>query len=152
MSLSKSQYVRGLQCRKSLWLYNHRKDLTPPTPPALQMIFDQGQEIGRLAWKRFPGGRLIEEDYSHPKEALQATRAAAEDGAKILYEAAVLFDDVLVRVDILVRNGDGSWDIVEVKSSTNSKDVYLKDLSIQRYVLEGGGFRVRKTILTYIPH
>ncbi|MBI2980896.1 MAG: DUF2779 domain-containing protein [Deltaproteobacteria bacterium] len=115
-----------------------------------EILFEQGQEIGRLAWKRFPGGRLIEADHLHGKEALQATRAAVEDGAKILYEAAAFFDDVLVRADILVRNGDGSWDIIEVKSSTRVDEVHLKDLSIQRYVLEGGGFRIRKTCLMFI--
>jgi len=27
MPLSKSQYLRGLQCHKSLWLYKHRPEL-----------------------------------------------------------------------------------------------------------------------------
>ncbi|MBI2980970.1 MAG: DUF2779 domain-containing protein, partial [Deltaproteobacteria bacterium] len=114
------------------------------------MIFEQGQEIGRLAWQRFSGGRLIEADHLHRKEALQSTRAAVEGGAKILYEAAAFFGDVLVRVDILVRNGDGSWDVIEVKSSTGVEEVHLKDLSIQRYVLEGSGFRIHKTYLMFI--
>lgn len=150
MTLSKSKYVRGLQCQKSLWLYNHRRDLIPETPAALQMIYDQGQEVGRLAWKNFPGGKLIEEDHLHRNEALEATRVALEGGAGVLYEAAILFDAVLIRADILVRNNDGSWDIVEVKSTTDIEDVHLHDLSIQRYVLEGAGFRIRKTCLMFI--
>jgi hypothetical protein len=36
MSLSKSQYIRGLQCHKSLWLYNHKLELRDkPDDPEL---------------------------------------------------------------------------------------------------------------------
>ncbi|OGS00516.1 MAG: hypothetical protein A3G41_06660 [Elusimicrobia bacterium RIFCSPLOWO2_12_FULL_59_9] len=148
--LSKSQYLRGLQCRKSLWLYRNRKDLLPETPPSLQMIFDQGHEVGKLAWKRFPEGVLIEADHLHPEDALQATAAAAKSGANVLYEAAALFDRVLIRADILARNDAQTWDMVEVKSSADIKDVYLHDLAIQRHVLEGAGFPIGKTFLMHI--
>ena len=63
MTLSKSQYLRGLQCHKNLWLYRHRPELATPPSPSLQAIFDQGHEVGELAWKRFPGGVLIKEDH-----------------------------------------------------------------------------------------
>lgn len=148
--LSKSQYVMGLQCDKALWLYRHRKDLIPPTPPGLQQIFDQGQDIGRLAWKRFPKGRLIAENHRQAEQALKSTAEAIAAGVGVLYEAGAVFDGVLVRSDILQKNKDGSWDLIEVKSSSGVKDVYLHDLAIQRYVLEGAGFKVRKTILMHV--
>ena len=33
-----------------------------------------------------------------------------------LYEATLKSGDVLARADILVRNKDGSWDLIEVKA------------------------------------
>ena len=72
-NLSKSQYIRGYQCVKSLWLYNHRKDLIPETPQSLQLIFDQGHAIGELAQRRYKGGTLIADDYLHIAEALKHT-------------------------------------------------------------------------------
>lgn len=147
--LSKSQYIRGLQCHKSLWLYRHRKDLIPKTSASLQLIFDQGHRIGELAWKRFPGGRLIKEDHLHIPEALKSTRAAEDAGAPIIYEAAAIHDRVLVRPDILIRKGDG-WDMVEVKGSTEVKDVYLEDVAIQKYVLDGAGFPVRRCFVMHV--
>lgn len=133
-----------------MWLYNYRKDLIPDVPPALQLIFDQGHEVGRLAWQRFPGGRCIEEDHRHAPQALKSTHSAAQAGADILYEPAAAFDNVLIRADILLRQEGGAWDLVEVKSSTEVQDVYLHDVAIQRYVLEGAGFPIRKTFLMHL--
>jgi len=39
--LSKSTFIRGLQCEKSLYLYKHHYRLKDPTPPSLQAVFDQ---------------------------------------------------------------------------------------------------------------
>lgn len=148
---SKSQFVRGLQCERSLWLYRNRKDLIPAVDPAKQMIFDQGHEVGVLAHARFPGGTLIEEDHTAQEAALSSTKKAVAKGAKALYEAAALFDHVLVRADILVKNG-AAWDLVEVKSSTAVKDVYLCDVAIQRHVLEGAGFKIERACLMHVDN
>jgi len=135
-----------------LWLYNYRKDLIPPVPPALQLLFDQGHEVGRLAWQRFPGGRFIEEDHRHAVQAMESTRAALQAGACALYEPAAEFDGVLVRADILLRQESGAWDLVEVKSSTDVEEVYLHDVAVQRYVLEGAGLAIRKTFLMHLDN
>ena len=38
--LSKSTFIRGLQCEKSLYLYKHHYRLKDPTPSSLQAVFD----------------------------------------------------------------------------------------------------------------
>ena len=48
-----------------------------------------------------------------------------------------------------VRN---TWDIVEVKSSTGVKDVYINDLALQKYTYEGAGLDIRKCYLMYIDN
>lgn len=141
--LSKSQYVRGVQCAKSLWLYRHAKELQGPVDPFTESIFRQGTEFGILAHQRFPGGVLIAQGHDDPDGALKATQEALAAGARILYEAAFLHDDVMVRVDMLVREADG-WALIEVKSSTDVDEVYMRDVAIQRYVLAGAGFPVKK--------
>mgnify|MGYP001608237043 CR=1 FL=1 len=147
--LSKSQYTRGLQCVKSLFLYRHHRDLQDPITPAQQQIFDQGTEVGILARQLFPGGVLIEADHMHPEDALAATRAAIAGGAKVLYEAAAVHDGVLVRADIIVNEG-GSWSLYEIKSTSEVKDVFLSDVAVQRYVLDGYGLRVGAAHLVHL--
>jgi len=147
--LSKSQYLRGLQCLKSLWLHNFRPDLRTPPSPGLRHVFDQGRKVGELARKRFPGGRLIAADHEHIPEALKETEAALQREANIIFEAAFVSDDVLVRPDVLLRTGQ-SWDLIEVKSSAEIKEVHLPDVAVQRHVLEGAGLAIGKAFLMHV--
>ena len=56
MTLSKSQYLRGLQCHKSLWLYKNRPELRDKPDNQTQSAFDTGYQVGDLAKELFPGG------------------------------------------------------------------------------------------------
>lgn len=152
-SLSKSQYTRGLQCHKSLWLYRHRKDLRTAPDEFQQSIFDSGTAFGLLAHQRFGPGVLIAEDHTQPEAALAATEKAIADGAVVLFEAAFIYKDVLVRVDVMRRVGPPSagnlWEIIEVKSTTEVEETHLDDVAIQRYVIEGAGHRVAQTLVAH---
>lgn len=148
--LSKSQYTRGLQCAKSLWLYREKKELQDPTSPEQQAIFDQGTEVGILAQKWIGGGVLIKAGHADPAAALEETAAALAAGARVLYEAAYLYDDVLVRVDIMMQGPGGGWDLYEVKSTTAVEKNHLDDVAIQRYVLTGAGVRVNRAHLVHL--
>ena len=59
-------------------------------------------------------------------------------------------DDVRIRVDILERIADNSWNLVEVKSSTSVKDVYYPDVAVQYYVLEGCGLQISRAGILHI--
>lgn len=148
--ISKSQFMMGQQCLKRLWLYNFRRDLMPPVSPEQRQAFDQGHAVGALAREYYAGGVLADADYRHIPEALKQTAALIAAGAQVIYEGAFLFANVLVRCDILRRNGDGSWDLVEVKGATAVKDEHLPDAALQRYVLEGCGLKLGKTLLMHI--
>ena len=54
--LSKSTYIRGLKCAKSLYLNKHKKHLRDELSPMQKAIFNQGNLVGELAQKLFPKG------------------------------------------------------------------------------------------------
>ena len=118
--LSKSRFQSGLQCPKTLWLAVHHTDLADPVSEALQARFDEGQRVGAVAREYFPGGVLVEEDHTQSAAAIERTQSLIEQVATVIYEAAFAFDDVLVRADVMRRDG-AAWDLVEVKSSTQRK-------------------------------
>ena len=142
LGLSKSRFQGGLQCPKSLWLTVHQPEAADPVPKRLQALFDEGQRVGALARNRFPGGVLVEEDHTQTAAAIERTRTLIRQGASVLFEAAFVFDDVLVRADVVSR-GDTGWDLVEVKSSTQCKPEHVTDAAVQTYVIEGAGLSVR---------
>ena len=67
-----------------------------------------------------------------------------------MYEAAFTFEGIRTRVDVLVRNDDGAYDLVEVKSSTSAKAEHISDAAIQLYVLEGAGVAVSRAFVMHI--
>lgn len=143
-ALSKSQYCRGRSCLRRLWLYNFRRAHMTPPSDFQEGLFEQGREVGLLARKKFPDGELIHEDYRAPEAALASTDLAIARGARVLFEGAFRFEDVLIRVDILERNIDGSWNLWEVKSSNSLKDYHRPDLAIQIYVLRQLGLQIQR--------
>ncbi|MCL4469344.1 MAG: hypothetical protein M1591_10495 [Deltaproteobacteria bacterium] len=148
-SISKSQYMVGLQCVKRLWLYNYRKDLMPPIPPGQQLLFDQGTEVGELAHKYFRNGKLVNYDHTQLPQAVEETKELIKNGTEVIYEGTFVFNNVLVRCDVLEKNKNGSWNLIEVKSTTEVKDEHYPDTAIQKYVLEGNGLKVNNVQLMH---
>ncbi len=46
----------------------------------------------------------------------------------------------------------GAWDLIEVKSTTEVKDIHLQDVAFQKYVYEGAGIRIRRCFLMHIDN
>ena len=145
--LSKSLYVRGLQCPKSLWLKKYKHDvLDQNTDPA---VFETGNIVGELACELFGGGKRIKFDGGSFDEKIVQTENFIKNGEKAIYEATFCFDEILVMVDIL-QVVDGKLVINEVKSSTNLSDVYVDDASIQYYVVSSLGYEVERINVIYL--
>ena len=132
--LSKSQYIRGLQCHKSLWLYKHRADLREQPNAQTQSRFEVGHTVGELACQLFPGGTEIKFNPNDFDGMVTETKKLIEDGVTVIYEATFKERGVFAMADILVKKSNG-WNIYEVKSSTQVKASYLDDASVQWHAL-----------------
>ncbi|MDZ7742212.1 MAG: hypothetical protein U5Q03_10775 [Bacteroidota bacterium] len=134
-NLSKSTYLRGTQCTKSLYLNKYHPELKDLISDAQQAIFDKGHLIGQYAWELFPGG--IDASNGEPFEverSILKTQELIQKGQKVIYEAAFKYDGVLCYMDILVKDDEG-WKAYEVKGSTNLKNYHIDDTSLQYYVI-----------------
>lgn len=149
--LSKSRFMAGLQCPLRLWHQCYNMEFASEVSPVQQAVFDAGHEVGRLATQVYPGGVLIEKDHLHHEEAVECTLKAMENpNVAAIYEAGFIHNGVRIRVDILERAGEGRWNLVEVKSATSAKEIYLPDVSIQSYVLKGLGLDVERVFLMHL--
>lgn len=154
--LSKSKFLSGLQCYKRLYLEIHAPELATQPDAATKAVLAMGTEIGELARQRLPGGVLVDVSYRHAAEALKRTQELVNDpSVSAIFEGAFIYDQVLIRVDILERvrsaeDGTVSWRLIEVKSSTRVKEVHIDDLAVQAYVLAGAGVQLAETCLMHI--
>jgi len=146
--LSKSLFIRGLQCHKSLYLKKYQPDLVGTPSEDQQARMESGQEIGVLAQNLFPDGIEIPYEGLNYDEQLAKTDEAVKAGHTI-YEGAFRYDNIFVKVDILHKGVDG-WGLYEVKGSTEVKEYYKNDLALQHYVLKNAGILVSKVYLVHI--
>jgi predicted RecB family nuclease len=110
-----------------------------------------GHEVGLLATKLYPAGLYVAEDYLHHLKAQKTTASAmADPNVSAIFEGAFAFNDVRIRVDILQRLKNDRWNLIEVKSSTSAKEVYVVDAAIQYYVLNGAGLVLERAGILHL--
>ena len=146
--LSKSQFTRGLQCLKSLWLLKNRPELRAEPDVGLQARFDAGTKVGIVAQQLFPDGVALEYNSGITKN-IGITQKLIASGVQTIYEATFRHDNVLAMVDILHKGPDG-WELYEVKSSTETKDIFINDTAIQYYVVAGAGICISRVFLVHL--
>lgn len=154
-TISKSQYIRGLQCPKSLWYYRYRKDLAPEIDLATQARFDAGHQSGELAKRYFGYGVEVDAPYWEVDNAINVTRQLINDGAGIIFEATAKnpINGCYSRIDILQKVSEiNAWNLIEVKSSTDLKDYHINDLSFQYNVFKSAGYEIAKCFIMVIDN
>jgi hypothetical protein len=148
--LSKSSFIKGLQCEKHLYLYKYHYKEMDKLSEMQKAIFKRGINVGELAQQLFPGGEVAASgDPPDYEKALMKTKELMNKGAKVIYEAAFMFNEVLSIADIAVREKD-QWKIYEVKSSTSITETYLNDAALQYYVISNLGIKVKDFSIIYI--
>lgn len=148
--LSKSTFIKGLQCVKQLYLYKHHYNWQDQISDMQQSVFDRGHRVGALAQTLFPKG--IDASPSSPRayaKAIEHTKELIKNGTKIIYEAAFMYNQVIIYADIIVKVKD-KWKVYEVKSSTSVSSTNLKDISVQYYVMSNAGIKISDISLVYI--
>ena len=153
--LSKSKYCSLWQCPKLAWLSKYKPD-EKTVDQSVEARFKAGNEVGDLAmglFGDFTEVTTFKKDGSLDLgKMIDVTKIEMERGTPVICEASFSYNGLYCAVDILKKDGDG-WAIYEVKSSSNNdekqevKDVYVADISYQKYVLEHCGVKVTGTNL-----
>jgi len=137
--LSKSTFIRGLQCTKSLYLYKNFIQLRDKLSQEKKALFSRGNNVGLLAQQLFPNGvdATPEKSYDYI-QAVTTTKLLIDSGAEIIYEAAFQAKGVLAILDILVKK-EGKWYAYEVKSAAKISNTYILDGALQYWVISNAG-------------
>lgn len=134
--LSKSKYIRGLQCDRALWLDVFNPRLARYTAEQMRR-FDRGRDFEYAFKATFPDGIDLSAELKRNVDAYPARTAELLDKGDgvALFEAGFLYDDVLVLADVVQQREDGTLDIYEVKSGTALSETYKRDAALQHYVI-----------------
>uniref|UniRef100_UPI004048679F DUF2779 domain-containing protein n=1 Tax=Polynucleobacter sp. TaxID=2029855 RepID=UPI004048679F len=147
--LTKSRFKQAVECPKKLF-YTGKPEYknTKNEDVFLQSLADGGFQVGELAKLLYPEGIEVLEKAN--EEALKVTAELLKRDKVILFEPAISYKNLLVRVDVLVKNGN-TFQLIEVKAkSIDSTKIdfetkngvkadirpYVQDVAFQTYVLK----------------
>src|ERR1035437_7125189 len=124
-NLSKSDFLKYQTCPGYLWLWKNKREVVPEdNPEDVEHRIEQGNEVEGYARQLFPDGVLLE---GNPQQTKITTEKAVKTGKNVIFQATVITDEgMLAKADVLERAGD-SWNLYEVKSTTEIKKEHLLD-------------------------
>ena len=134
MGITKTDFMRGMQCRKMLWLDRHKPGLRV-IPPETQARLDAGNDFGDRAMAMFG-----------PFEEMTVYRPGTR-----IREAAFLNYHTDCAADIL-RKTETGYDLYEVKNAPDVREQFVRDAGFQYYIISRCGVRIGKIfIVTHGP-
>ncbi len=149
--LTKSLFKIAEECPRKLYYTKHKEYASlRENDEFLQALAEGGYQVGELAKHYFPGGHtIIEADHD---EALKRTSELLKMDDVIIFEAAIRFENLFIRIDILEKRKD-RFKLFEVKAKSFDEEdgnifltkgghitskwrPYLLDVAFQHYVLQ----------------
>ena len=149
MGVSKTDFTRGLQCNKMLWLDAHMPQ-EKIIPPEVQARLDAGNEFGDIAMGIFGEYKetttLKEDGRLNYAAMLEKTQAWLQAGEEVVCEGAFTWYGNYCAVDILKKDGDG-YALYEVKNSATLRKEFITDLGFQRLIVKKSGVFITSSYL-----
>jgi len=150
--LTKSRFKSAIECPTKLFYTGKATEYanTSSEDTFLQALAEGGFQVGELAKIMYPGGVEVTVD-GHDAQEQETTRLLAQENVTI-FEAAIRFEDLFIRVDIIRKRGN-KVELIEVKAKSFDSSVeqgfrgargdidggmlpYLQDVAFQTYVLK----------------
>ena len=153
MGLSKTEFMRGMQCPKQLWLDVHKPELKI-IPERTQLRLDRGNDFGDRARAMF--GAFVEVTEYVPntkfldkRKMVQNTKNAMRTGKENICEASFDYRGFFCAVDILHRVDGDIWELYEVKDSPAVGEQHIHDAAYQAWVLDKCGIQLDGVYVVY---
>ena len=141
MPISKTDFIRGLQCEKMLWLDAHAPEYKI-IPPEVQAKLDAGNEFGDTAMGIFgeytETTTYREDGRLYFSAMLEKTKECLENGTPVICEASFTWYGNFCAADILRKEGEG-YTLYEVKNTYSARKEFIHDLGFQRLILRKCG-------------
>jgi len=145
MRFSKSSIIDGLQCAKHLYLKAHHPELAISIVSPMMITGDLVEQHAR---REFPQPVTIER-HGEVDSFKKTQTLLADNSVKVMFQAAIMHDDVNVYVDVLQREGAG-WSLVEIKAASGVKDHHIDDVTVQTWVALQAGLNINNICIMHI--
>lgn len=156
MILSKSSYLTYLKHPAWLWLLANDPEKIPKHDDDTLAIFAAGHRFEEYAEQLFTGGYTLgytvngHFDWQLYQSLPERTTEALKGEHKVLFQGRVEIDGLTCIFDVLERTPMGTFNLYEIKSSSEAKREHKYDLAFQTYVLEKVGITINKISVIHV--
>ena len=128
--LTKSKYQLAMECPTKLFYCDKPEYSNLKSDDSfLQALAESGFQVAELAKAYFPDGVTVESP--NYEQAIIETNKLLEKSKVIIFEAAVLFENLFIRADILIKEDD-HLTLIEVKSKSIDREDKLPFLTSRK--------------------
>lgn len=157
MGITKTDYMRGIQCEHMLWLDHHKRDARI-IPLVIRQRLDQGNAFGDACMGIFGDYTEVKEyipgtEIPNKRAMAAKTRHLVSEGVSVICEAAFLdAQGNYCAADILCRDAQGDgWSIYEVKDAATLGENLVEDLAFQVYLIRRQQLHITKASIIFHP-
>ena len=135
--LSKTSYIKGLQCLKHLYLDKYKKkEKTKPSAETME-LFKRGHDFEELFRRTvFPEGinvkNILGMNFAYFNS--YTDYLFKKTGRQVIFEATIIENGVFIMADVIEKLDGDLYDFYEIKLYTELNEVIWNDLAIQYYV------------------
>ena len=143
--LSKSDFKVASTCPTKLYYRKLKYPTTMEGNEFLEMLAEGGYMVGKLATLLYPNGIDLSDEGSPEKSAEKTKELILNNEDVVIFEASVIFENFLIRIDVLEKKGN-TINLIEVKAKSFDSDhseeskaklgPYLEDVVFQYFVLK----------------
>ena len=149
MPVSKTDFIRGLQCEKMLWLDAHAPEYKI-IPPEIQQRLDAGNDFGDKVmgvFGAFTETTCYREDGRlHLAKMIEKTKELLQKNERVICEGSFSWYGNFCAADILKKDGEG-YALYEVKNAPTPRNEFIVDLGFQRLILKKCGVKITTSSL-----
>ena len=142
--LTKSNINSGRQCKKKLWFDFHKKIEEKDNPRKII-----GNNFNEIVRKHYGEGLDLSNNFDITDAVNKTQKAIDSDKINVIYEGAFIYQDTLVRTDVLIKKING-WELLEAKSSKSLKAEHIPDIAIQSFIVKACKVNLSKIKLIHI--
>jgi hypothetical protein len=143
--ISKSDFKVAMTCPTKLYYRKLKYPTTNEGNEFMEMLAEGGYMVGKLATLIYPDGVDLSNEGSPEKSAEKTTELLLNNENIVIYEASLMFENFLIRIDILDKKGNTinlievkakSFDGLQPEKSIKELGPYLEDVVFQYFVLK----------------
>ena len=153
MGITKTDFMRGMQCERMLWLDRHHPEFKV-IPPFVQKRLDRGNDFGDSAMGIFGEYTEVKEYYpgtKYPDKVKMAakTRELLSEDTKVICEAAFMDGEGNYCAADILRKTDDGYEMYEVKNSPSVSETFVKDTGFQAYLIRKCGVFLKRIFIIF---